>query len=376
MAPPPPPLADELVEELLLRIPPDDPASLLRAALVCKDWCRVASGAVFRRRLRDLHRGAPPILGFIQRRVGASKCFSRTSSSSFRPRTAGLRGWFVLDSRHGRVLLGASRSVPSLAIWDPITGEQLELPSSRLAFYWQNNWPFCVSAAVLCAAASGPNGGCDHLDCRRGPFIVVLLSTVPNVTVHVYSSEDGAWSEPIYAPMIHNVCISSCPCPLDQNVLAGNALYFTCQANNICSKILEYDLGAREINWINLPRDYPFWRCPLLFTTTEYGRLGVAIVENSRLRLWPREAGPDQRLGWEQGRVIEIGTMLPSCNDRFIAVVGFVPGLDVFLLRTYDETYSFDVKSERMRKVCNDRGIQNVVPYMSLCTPGTSLLAF
>jgi hypothetical protein len=32
---PPPSLMDELVEEILLRIPPDDPRSLVRAGLVC-----------------------------------------------------------------------------------------------------------------------------------------------------------------------------------------------------------------------------------------------------------------------------------------------------------------------------------------------------
>ncbi|KAL6647172.1 hypothetical protein ACP70R_014609 [Stipagrostis hirtigluma subsp. patula] len=41
MAPPPrppspPALMEEIVEEVLLRFPPGDPASLVRAALVCK----------------------------------------------------------------------------------------------------------------------------------------------------------------------------------------------------------------------------------------------------------------------------------------------------------------------------------------------------
>ena len=45
-----PALMEELVEEILLRIPPDEPAHLIRAALVCKDWCRVVSGGGFRRR--------------------------------------------------------------------------------------------------------------------------------------------------------------------------------------------------------------------------------------------------------------------------------------------------------------------------------------
>jgi hypothetical protein len=35
------PLVEELVEEVFLRVPPDDPASLVCAALVCKRWCRL-----------------------------------------------------------------------------------------------------------------------------------------------------------------------------------------------------------------------------------------------------------------------------------------------------------------------------------------------
>nr|CAB3451812.1 unnamed protein product [Digitaria exilis] len=62
--PPPPELMDELVEEVLLRLPLDSPAHLAGAALVCRRWRRLVSGSAFRRRLRDLHR-APPMLGFL-----------------------------------------------------------------------------------------------------------------------------------------------------------------------------------------------------------------------------------------------------------------------------------------------------------------------
>ncbi|TVU01199.1 hypothetical protein EJB05_53358, partial [Eragrostis curvula] len=62
-SPPPPVLMEELVEEVLLRVPPDDPATLVRAALVCKPWCRLVSGRGFRHRFRELHR-TPPMLGF------------------------------------------------------------------------------------------------------------------------------------------------------------------------------------------------------------------------------------------------------------------------------------------------------------------------
>ena len=58
MPPQPPDLMEELVEEVLLRFPPDDPASLVRVTLVCKLWCRLVCGAAFRRRFSTAAR--PP----------------------------------------------------------------------------------------------------------------------------------------------------------------------------------------------------------------------------------------------------------------------------------------------------------------------------
>ncbi|OQU84206.1 hypothetical protein SORBI_3004G011433 [Sorghum bicolor] len=56
MPPPAAALMDELVEEFLLRLPPDDPASLVNAALVCKRWGRLIAGPAFRRKFRKIHR--------------------------------------------------------------------------------------------------------------------------------------------------------------------------------------------------------------------------------------------------------------------------------------------------------------------------------
>jgi hypothetical protein len=140
---PPPELMDELVEEILVRFPPDDPASLVRAALVCKPWCRLVSGTAFHRRFREfhLHRGggaAPPLLGVLytgttkQQQVSDDtdcRCIKRARimrepaacfvpTTSFRPGPAHAAnsrrryyGWRAIDARHGRVLL--RRSDPS-----------------------------------------------------------------------------------------------------------------------------------------------------------------------------------------------------------------------------------------------------------------------
>jgi hypothetical protein len=85
MAPRPAPeeaLMDELVGEILLRIPPHDPASLLHAALVCKRWGRIVSDPGFRGRFREFHR-TPPMLGFFRER-GQSYSFVSTSSPADR----------------------------------------------------------------------------------------------------------------------------------------------------------------------------------------------------------------------------------------------------------------------------------------------------
>lgn len=68
--PPPSPslrdLSDELVGEILVRLPPDDPACLLRASLACKAWRRILADRALRRRL---HR-APPVVGFLRIGMG------------------------------------------------------------------------------------------------------------------------------------------------------------------------------------------------------------------------------------------------------------------------------------------------------------------
>nr|CAB3452278.1 unnamed protein product [Digitaria exilis] len=99
----PPQLPDDVVEEILARFPPDEPALLVRAALACKAWHRIVSGAGFRRRL---HGRAPPLLGFFHHNGSHPPSFNPTSPP-FRPPYSPRAGWLILNARHGRFLLRA-----------------------------------------------------------------------------------------------------------------------------------------------------------------------------------------------------------------------------------------------------------------------------
>ncbi|GJN10438.1 hypothetical protein PR202_ga28532 [Eleusine coracana subsp. coracana] len=176
MAPPSPSLMVELVEEVLLRFPPDDPASLVRAALVCKEWHRIVAGLGFRRRFREHHR-TPPMLGVLcDLREGKGLHYvSRFIPTSPCPPHAAHYGWRTLDARHGRVLRCCLPWFDRLEVWEPVTGEHCEL----------FNMPFLktlsFNAAVLCSA----HGACDHLDCQHGFLVVLVDSETGTIRVHV-----------------------------------------------------------------------------------------------------------------------------------------------------------------------------------------------
>uniref|UniRef100_A0ACD5XE85 Uncharacterized protein n=1 Tax=Avena sativa TaxID=4498 RepID=A0ACD5XE85_AVESA len=153
----PPPLPDEMVEEILLRLPPDEPACLLRVSLVCKAWGSAVSHPSFRRRLHDLHR-TPPVLGFLHNwRNQHIPRFIPTTASSFEFSLAApnYSSWQALDCRHGRALfLSKGQGTRELLVWEPITGAQQRVPVPAA---FESDFP---TAAVFSAA-----DGCDHVDC-------------------------------------------------------------------------------------------------------------------------------------------------------------------------------------------------------------------
>ncbi|TVU41291.1 hypothetical protein EJB05_14796, partial [Eragrostis curvula] len=355
--PAPPALLYKLVEEILLRLPPDDPALLVRAALACKAWCRLLSDPGFRQRHRT-----PPVLGVIEN-VTLDGPFQFpiarfVPTSSFRPTRATHSGWRALDSRHGRVLLQSWHcrfaSITAFAVWNPLTDHFRQLIGlSQLPC---RNW----KAALLCAAAAGD---CDHLDCSRRPFIVVLLgnSSDGGMSAYVYSSETHVWSERTSAPH-HGFLLSD-----QHGAHVGNAIYYLVFPDASTRRILMCDIGTLEMSVIQPP---PMSKDLILLMTAEGGGLGSVTLEGSRLYLWSREPGPDGDVGWARIKVIEFD-MLASAGAyvRSFRIASFADGISIVYLGTNYGSFTIDLKSERVTKIAKLTGFEDVALYTSFYTP-------
>ncbi|CAN6222205.1 unnamed protein product [Urochloa humidicola] len=344
---------EELEEEILLRFPPHEPALLVRAALVCKRWRRLVSGPGFRRRFRELHRTAPMLGLLCSTRVQSegSTAASFVATAAFCSGDLDLGPCRPCDARHGRVLLNRRRSSDEvLVVWDPITSQALELPVLDL---WRSTRS--SAAAVLCAA----RGPCNHLDCHRGPFLVVYVGCGAfgsgETFICTFSSDAGTWSEPITTEL-----------PLDfvdfmSTVLVGNALYFWFP---IRKSLLKYDLESHEMSVIGAPQTSRGWQLVMLD-----GGLALATVQKGKLYIW-RKAGPEVDVGWMQDRAIELETLLPAdASFAWPGVVGFADGVDIIFLRAGTALFTIDLKTYKVKKVYEGKDVYSAIPYMSFYTP-------
>nr|TKW28920.1 hypothetical protein SEVIR_3G361000v2 [Setaria viridis] len=132
------------------------------------------------------------------------------------------------------------------------------------------------SAAVLCAV-----GGCDHLDCHSGPFLVVYVWAgfveYDPTWASVYSSETGEWSAA--SSVADRRCSSVEP---KRGEVVGNVVCFTLHSGSI----VMYDLGDHSLSSIKRQDMPDVHGAEVVPVPMEDGSLGLATIVASRLYLW------------------------------------------------------------------------------------------
>ncbi|CAN6181010.1 unnamed protein product [Urochloa humidicola] len=348
-------LPDELVEEFLRRLPPSEPALLVRAAAVCRRWCRIISDAGFRRRFREFHR-APPAIAVLHNSIDGDAYVARFTpytATSFPPCAAGgRRGEAVLDCRHGRVLLrrmpavgvdlsSASADVSFLDVWDPVADEHWEVP---LPYFI----PYKFSVTVLCAAAAA--GTCDHLDCHGGPFTVVLRGTdLESMFVYAYSSEAATWSE---AASIHlGTTLNYRPVFRPALVSSDAMIYFIIE-----HMMFKYDVAVHVVTKIDPPPSL-HGNGNMTLVEAKDGGLGFMNVEGYNIHVWSWQGagGSNGVEQWVKDQVIKLDIVMPSIatggpSAKF-DVVGFGEGTDIIFVSANAGVFVVWRKSGHVMKV-------------------------
>jgi hypothetical protein len=380
MPQPTPALPDEILEEIFLRLPPDEPACLVRASLTSKLWLSLLFGPSFQGRYREFH-GAPPMLGFVYSFGYKHSGPLFVSTTKFVAHLPNDEKFDVLDCRHGRILLGDKASVKpmTLLVCDPMTGYWMDLSAPKYGYYDG------YVAAVLCTV-----NGCDHRSCHEGPFRVVFvgvhISADDSVTrARVASLQMDEWSEPC-----SHLDEWSEPCsPLDlaeyafiermPPVLVQDSLYFmlTFHGSDDNAGIIEYHLGSQLLALIDVPIVDTDIDCDyVILISMGDGSLGFAHVDRLTLNLWSRLVGSHGAAAWTHRTVINLENLLLPVLYLIITprLIGSVEGRDIIFMNTHLGIYQINLKSLQWKKISREQSCDALFPYMRFYSrPGISL---
>ncbi|KAF7034809.1 hypothetical protein CFC21_045775 [Triticum aestivum] len=373
------PASDDLLREILLRLPPQ-PSSLPRAAAACKRWLRVAADPRFLRGF-SAHHGKPPLLGVFEpldweidsRGLLNRRSFKRRDKwiaftpildppDRIPPQRFDLRRHGVetgirsraqlLGCRHGRLLI--MDHVPmELVVYAPITGEQ-----RRLAVPSKFKMDF-LNAAVLCA---DDELGHVHGSCHWSPFKVVLVSMYRKdnrPVACVYSSEAGVWGNLISTDARWGL--------VDANpgILVGNVLYWSsksvCDGEGLCyldrltNDIIEFDLDTHSLAVIKGP--------PCLSNSLRHqivkaddGSVGLTIVFYGRFKMWQRNIDCHGVATWLNHKSIQMHHILGlshhlEISPGWIDVLGYDEDNGVIVLHVDASVYMVQLMSMQSKKL-------------------------
>ncbi|CAN6205427.1 unnamed protein product [Urochloa humidicola] len=284
-------LADELLEEIFLRVP--EAADLARASATCPNFRRVIADHSFLRRFRALH--PPPLLGILSEgfipaqpphsSAAAARAFADAAdfACSFLPSR---NRWHRCDFRDGRALLiavpeSSNSSTPGdsdqrslvreLAVCDPVHRRYLLLPAipddlAALALH-----PDTVKFEPFLAPAN---------EDERGTLfrVICMVKCQSNLVIFIYSSSSGQWHAATSDCPIALIAENGNHSPCFNSELSGR--YYAhgcfCWASRYMDKLLVLDTHSMEFSDVNSPHS------PL---TDQSSIINRAIIEAGEGRL-------------------------------------------------------------------------------------------
>ncbi|XBI23430.1 hypothetical protein VPH35_048682 [Triticum aestivum] len=326
---------DDLLEEILLRLPPQR-SSLRRVSAVCKRWRGlVANPRFLRRRLEPPRLGAlvcsdkeivfTPILdpteGTPLERFDLGHCSNR-------------RHYRVLDCRHGRVLVKDNRRT-ELVVCEPITGEQHRVPIPA-EFKWVRGH---LNGVVLCAATAHDRM---HGICQSSPYKVALMSmyeTDFRVIACVYSSETGIWGSYVS---------TSAPCSSfyahNHGTLTGSAIYWLPMKDHI----LEFDLDRGTLAMIEGPGLNEPHKHRII--KAEDGHVGLFVLTEYSIQMWQMKVNYQGVTTWLL-RNAAIHGISPRVKIKKTRLLGYDEDTEAIVLNMRGGVYMVELKSMQCKKL-------------------------
>ncbi|BAF08354.1 uncharacterized protein [Oryza sativa Japonica Group] len=368
---------DDLLAEILLRLPPR-PSSLPRAAAVCARWRRlVTADPAFLRRFRAHHRRGAPLLGFFHSHRVSPSFVSTMDPPDRVPAAVGAGGRFslrfddfrcrILGCRDGLVL-AVNPVMPRLRgcflVWDPVSGDQ-----RRVAFP-----PECDQGQTEVR-----NGAVFRLPGGGGGFRfqIVLVGTRHQYEAIgcIYSSETGKWGDLIATPLPHNLTRISLAVP---GVRIGDSLYWL--ISGIPGGILEFDLNEQRLAVIDdVPMAVSDGYRRFCVVPAADGGLGFVFMSDLGSQFWRRKNDWDDDVsesGWVLEKTVQLGELLslsPTERKGSPIVMGFSEDYNVIFLKTINGLFMVHLESMEFKRILKDCAALFIYPFASVYTAGMSI---
>ncbi|KAJ1281137.1 hypothetical protein BS78_04G285400 [Paspalum vaginatum] len=377
-----PPLPADLQVEILCRL--DDAVSVVRCAATCRAWRRLIQEPSFLRRHGAGAFKTSSLLGFFfrdtsqslpRRRLyrrrptrflllGPSK--PRPSSpvvlplSRFLEASGNLDGFAPVASGAGGLVAlcrtpGGSRDAVRICVCNPLAGTSAFLPPLP---------PLFVPEKIVFLEAGGSSFR-----------LLAVMDDQPGLILRAFSSGTGEWEAAVAAELPDNmVMVVSSPA-----VVHRGAIYWICGTHALPNAVHAVAVcltqATASVSRIHLPPRAGLHRLRAASRTvrlanSEQGTLSLVLLDELVLSIWNLEGRSAAGMQWSCCKAVCLMPMLPPINTSSRKVELSIQGLceescSLFLHLVGEGLFIFNLKTEKLVKVCKDHFAKYLCPYVT-----------